>query len=129
MAEEYGRRGHPERRERQQDQTQPIPRVADNTETRSFVRPGSTKIIKIPLDINPEGLIPAEFVKGAREKADPPPVDVSWVTTEERQPWKPGIIMRVFGYTVSVLFALFCVGIIAITFGYILWKYYHHLLD
>lgn len=43
------------------------------------------------------------------------------------QPPRPGIIARVFGYALAIMFAVFCAFIIGITFAFILWKYYSHL--
>lgn len=55
-------------------------------------------------------------------------VDVSWATNKtNRKPYQPGLIMRWFGNCVAILFSLFCLGIISITFGFILTKYYSHL--
>lgn len=37
--------------------------------------------------------------------------------------------MKVFGWIFAVMFALFCLGIIGITFAYILLRYYHHMFN
>lgn len=116
--ERYGQRRRPEVHEDRRDQTQPIPRVADNRETATFMRPGSTEIMP-PLTLATPDVPPNEY-DFRKQWRQPEKVTV--------KTYRPGIVMRIFGYVLAALFAMFCLGIIAITLGYILWKYYH-LLD
>lgn len=98
---EHGRRRYPDRPAEQEDETQTIPTSGGDTR---------------------------QMPKTAKEKAQED-VDELIAKAAAREPYKSGIVMRVFGYVLSVMFAVFCVGIIAITFGYILWKYYSHLFQ
>lgn len=103
--ESYGYRRVVEHPVDQREKTQAIPRVAaDDRETRTFQRPGSTTV-------QPKVTV--------REKQQKP----------VREPYKPGRIMRAFGNGLAILLAGFCLAIISITFAFILVKYYGHLFQ
>lgn len=115
--EDYGRRRRPESQDDPHNRTQAIPRISDNSETRTFARPGNThtmpKMTPATPDVNPPEYDIRRRLKPT-DKANP-------------KPYKAGPVMRWFGHALAAVFAAFCLGIICITFGFVLWKYYNHL--